>query len=326
LGRFSNHEGMDIAENSLQFPPESCSMVKSNVGCLLERKAGPIKRLVVSASGCEPFNQAWEILRSEGFDMYVCDVLYRSLDVTGKRYEELVKYAMDEVYAVHKWLTGKDEIDKESLRKELERKNKHLAVFRRILELRRQHPFYMRTLPLIYLGLSMSHYFCKPCEYYEMLNMIAAEMESLPPDDEDLKKAVPILWQGAGGREYGIFHTIDEMDGFVIAWSGLAVSRDYDLAKDPVEALVRFQLGGEQGGASVFRMRSIERDMERYKARGIIHYGILGCSYQSVEREIMRNYFHSKGYINMSIEGTYQVGPPTGQMLTRIRAFMDMLI
>ena len=39
----------------------------------------------------------------------------------------------------------------------------------------------------------------------------------------------------------------------------------------------------------------------------------------------MRNKLKEKGIASLSISGTFQVGPPSGQLLTRVNAFVEML-
>jgi benzoyl-CoA reductase/2-hydroxyglutaryl-CoA dehydratase subunit BcrC/BadD/HgdB len=54
-------------------------------------------------------------------------------------------------------------------------------------------------------------------------------------------------------------------------------------------------------------------------------YGYIGCSFASVDREMWRNYFHQKGIPSINLEGSYQTGAPTGQLMTRVKAFIEML-
>jgi benzoyl-CoA reductase/2-hydroxyglutaryl-CoA dehydratase subunit BcrC/BadD/HgdB len=51
----------------------------------------------------------------------------------------------------------------------------------------------------------------------------------------------------------------------------------------------------------------------------------IGCSFSGVYLEMIRDYFHKKGVPGISLDGSFQVGPPSGQLLTRVRAFVEML-
>jgi len=44
-----------------------------------------------------------------------------------------------------------------------------------------------------------------------------------------------------------------------------------------------------------------------------------------VDKEMWRNYFHQKGIPSINLEGSFQTGAPTGQLMTRVKAFIEML-
>jgi benzoyl-CoA reductase/2-hydroxyglutaryl-CoA dehydratase subunit BcrC/BadD/HgdB len=62
-----------------------------------------------------------------------------------------------------------------------------------------------------------------------------------------------------------------------------------------------------------------------FGATGILLYGYVGCSFGGIHREIHGDYFQKRGISSLALEGSFQVGPPTGQLQTRIRAFIEML-
>jgi benzoyl-CoA reductase/2-hydroxyglutaryl-CoA dehydratase subunit BcrC/BadD/HgdB len=325
LGRYATRDTLEIAETYFQVPGETCSMVRSIMGSLYNHKDGPIKRILASAGGCEPLNMAYESLRDEGFDVFYTDAIYRAKGLTGQRLEDLIQYHVDEIKKTNKWLTGTEEIDKEGLRSQLERRNAILSKYRKILELRRTRPFYIKSLPFRLLSMGFDHCFGEPEEFVEVLDELIYELEEAPVNEIDIKRAIPLIWAGGGLQEFGVFEVIDESDGFLISSSMSDYERDYDLSFDPVEAIARYNLGGTLGGASIYRVKGAERELAKFNARGLIIYGYVGCSFRSVENEIIRNYFHDKNVPMLILEGTYQVGPPPGQTITRIKAFMDML-
>jgi benzoyl-CoA reductase/2-hydroxyglutaryl-CoA dehydratase subunit BcrC/BadD/HgdB len=69
----------------------------------------------------------------------------------------------------------------------------------------------------------------------------------------------------------------------------------------------------------------IEEYLPEYGAQGILFYGYIGCSFGSIHREIQADYFRRIGYPSIFLEGSFQVGAATGQALTRVRAFVEML-
>jgi benzoyl-CoA reductase/2-hydroxyglutaryl-CoA dehydratase subunit BcrC/BadD/HgdB len=75
----------------------------------------------------------------------------------------------------------------------------------------------------------------------------------------------------------------------------------------------------------VYWRDSLEQEVNKVKARGIVLYGVIGCSFQSIDKEMWRNYFHQKGIPSINLEGSFQTGAPTGQLMTRVKAFIEML-
>lgn len=134
LGRLGSSDVVRIAENQFQLPAETCSMVKAALGEWYLRKGG-IKRLLGTSGGCEPFNIAFEILKSEGYDTYNIDTIYRSPNCTQIEYEELVKFMMDQIKIAAKWLSG-NELDEQKLGFELKRRNRAMRKVRTIMDLR----------------------------------------------------------------------------------------------------------------------------------------------------------------------------------------------
>lgn len=325
MGRISGTEAISIAEDYFQVPAETCSMVKTTLGEWYLRKNSGIKRIFGSSVACEPFNLAWEVIKKEGYDVYTVDVVYRAPGVDGDRYEQLVKYFIDEIHDFSEWLTGSKEIDKNKLSIELKRKNYLMGQMRKIMDLRLKHPFYVKSLGVMYLLNGLNHYFGKPEEYTEVLDLLVEELENEPENIEDQKNVIPLVWAGGNGQEFGIYEAIDEAKGSLLGFVTTPYSKDYREDIDPVEATARFLLDSQAAGASIYRRNAIEAQVNKINARGLVLYGYLGCSFGSVARELFRSYFHKKGIPSINLEGTFQVGPPSGQILTRIRAFIEML-
>jgi len=326
MGRLSDHEAMSIAEDEYQFPVETCSMVKCVVAQWhLRKNTKGIKRILGGASACEPFNLAWEVIKKEGFDVYNTDVLYRSPSTNGSRLEHLVEFFQGEIYGVVEWLTGRREIDEAKLRLEIQRKNRVLAKVKHILDLRVQHPFYLKTLPtILLLNVGLNAYFGKPDEYEEVLDLLTRELEAHEVSEDDLKKVIPLVWAGGTGQEFGIYEAIDQAGGALLGLRSVPF-KPYREDVPPVEALARWMYDNRRGGAGVHTREVLEHEVQKVHARGIVLYGIIGCSFASVDREMWRSYFHEKGIPSINLEGSFQIGAPTGQLMTRVKAFIEML-
>ena len=176
----------------------------------------------------------------------------------------------------------------------------------------------------MYLMTGLNNYFGKPDEFEQVVNGLLEELEAEESNEQALKDVVPIVWVGGTGQEFGIYETIDNSNGALLGFINTPY-RYYDETIPPVEALARFLLGGPGAGATVYGREVIEQQIERIDARGLILYGYLGCSFGSVQREMYRDYFHKKGIPSINLEGSFQVGSPSGQVLTRVKAFVEML-
>lgn len=326
MGRLSDRDVMLIAEDYYQFPIETCSMVKCVVGQwhLRKDKSG-IKRILGNSSACEPYNQAWEVMKSQGYDVYNNDIIYRGKTVDGKRLDKLVDFFVCEIHGVVEWLTGSSAIDEVKLAFELKRKNRLLEKMRKILELRLKHPLYVKSLATIQmLNVGLNNYFGKPDEYEEALDLLIEELEAKPVDEAELKKVIPLVWAGGTGQEFGIYEAIDQAGGALLGLRSVPF-KNFREDIPPVEALARYVYDNQGAGAGIFARNVIELELEKTKAQGLILYGYIGCSFASVDREMWREYFHKKGIPSINLEGSFQTGAPSGQVLTRVKAFVEML-
>lgn len=130
-----------------------------------------------------------------------------------------------------------------------------------------------------------------------------------------------------------MYKTLDDFGGAILGW-GIPTPYfyDYDENMPPLEAIARYLLEGKQtgGGANIYFRQRIEDQIAYLKTkgfdvRGIILYGYFGCSFAPADNEMIRNYFEKQDIRSFILEGTFQVGPPTGQLVTRVRAFLEML-
>jgi len=326
MGRLSDKDTMQISEDYYQFPIETCSMVKCTVGQWhLRRDTDTFKRILGNSSACEPYNLAWEIMKREGYDVHNNDVVYRGPNVEGKRLEDLIEFLMAEIYDVNEWLTGSRIIDEEKLRVEIQRKNRLLIKLKTVLELRRKHPFYVRSLPtIIMLNIGLNNYFGKPEEYEVAIDLLIEELENRPVNEKELKEVIPLVWAGGTGQEFGIYEAIDQAGGSLLGLRSVPFKL-YREDVPPVEALARWVYDNAGAGAGVYARNVIEQEVDKLNARGIILYGYIGCSFASVDREMWRKYFHEKGIASINLEGSFQTGAPSGQVITRVKAFVEML-
>jgi benzoyl-CoA reductase/2-hydroxyglutaryl-CoA dehydratase subunit BcrC/BadD/HgdB len=289
------------------------------------RRDTTVRRMVVFNGSCEPLNLAWELVRQEGYDVYRIEAVNRPFADEEGRYQQMVHFLADELNGAARWLTGQN-IDENKAAREIKRVNRILAKLRRVLDLRRQNPLFIKSLATMFLLMGSGHYFGKPEEYEEVLDLLLQEIEAAEVISPAKGKVVPLAWIGGRGQEFGVYKAIDDCGGAVLGWQTPNVfTHDWREDIPPLEAIAEFVLSGRVIGSPVHRLKTIEGVIERSGSRGILFYGYVGCSFAGIHSEIMRDHFHKKGVPSISLEGTFQVGPPSGQLLTRVRAFVEML-
>lgn len=324
LGRLGSADAIQVAEDDFQMPREACSMVKVLAGEYFLRREHTVKRILFRSTACEPINIASELLTQYGYDVKIIDVGFRSPDMTQERYDSLVNHFKKEINDAAVWISGKP-LDKERLREEMKKYNQSMRKVRTIMNLRRQHNVYIKSLPAMFIILGSTHYFGRYEEFMEALDLIIEEMSALKPGEFD-ENLIRLVWSGGRGMEFGVYEAIDDAGAAIMGWN---IPNTFEFGfqeeKDPLEAFVEYQIGGKNGGSVEDGYRSVEQQIKKANAAGIILYGYVGCSLGSITFELQRDHFKKLGIPSMSVAGSFQVGPPTGQLVTRVKAFIEML-
>ncbi|MFA5263118.1 MAG: 2-hydroxyacyl-CoA dehydratase family protein [Opitutaceae bacterium] len=325
VGRLGSNDAMMVAEDYFQLPKESCSMVGSVLGEFYLRLGRTVKRLAVYNSSCEPLNLAWELIKDEGFDLFRIETVNRpnAHDVP-ERVAQMHSFLQSELEELALWLQGKP-VDEAKLSAEFKRYNRILGKVRQILMARLGNPFYIRSLATMYLLIGTGHYFGKPEEYESVLDDLLTEMASAPVIPSPTGKVVRLAWVGGRGQEFGVYKAIDDAGGTITQWhTPDDWTRNYREDLPPLEAYAQYVITERTGGSPIRRLQRIEETMPKFGAKGLLFYGYVGCSFSGIHKEIQRDYFQKRGVPSIALEGTFQVGPPSGQLLTRIRAFVEM--
>jgi len=326
VGRLGSSDAMTVAEDYFHLPKESCSMVGAVLGEFYLRLGRTVKRLAVYNASCEPLNLAWELIKDEGFDLFRIESVNRpNTHDTPERVEQMQSFLEDELRRLALWLQDKP-VDEARLSAELRRHNRILGKVRRILEARLANPFYIRSLATMYLLIGTGHYFGKPEAYEAVIDTLLAELASAPIIPSPTGKTVRLAWVGGRGQEFGVYQAIDDAGGAITQWhTPDDWTRDYREDLPPLESYSQYVITERTGGTPIRRLQRIEENMPKFGAKGLLLYGYVGCSFGGIHREISRDYFQRRGVPSISLEGTFQVGPPSGQLLTRVRAFVEML-
>lgn len=326
LGRLGSRHAISVAENHFLIPREACSMLGSLLGEWYLRKDYPIKTAVGASSFCEAQNMAAELIKNEGYKIYRYEGIYRPPHCTEERRQQLIRNLTTQLEGIADFLCDGKPYDPEKIRMEIKRNNQAIEKVRRIMELRLERPTYVKSLVTMYIMTGLGHYFGRPEEYLQILDELINELEHCDASFIGKDKAIPIVWIGGRGQEFGVYHAVDQCNGALLGWVGdNCCTRFYREDLPPLEAMATYYVDATIAGAAEHKMNYIMEQLDLVKAKGVIFYGYVGCSYSGVEHEILRNKLKEKGIASLSISGTFQVGPPSGQLLTRVNAFVEML-
>lgn len=169
------------------------------------------------------------------------------------------------------------------------------------------------------------HYFGRPEEYEAVLDEIIMELESLPSGSYN-DAAAKLVFVGQRGS-VNVMQAIDDANAGITTWYTTGHFDDEIRTDiDPVEAAVEYVVGDLfYCGTTADKCQKIEEEIRRSGEKGLILYNLMGCSYGSIEAELEREYFRRKNIASLSISDVFEQGEITGQLLTRIRAFVEML-
>jgi benzoyl-CoA reductase/2-hydroxyglutaryl-CoA dehydratase subunit BcrC/BadD/HgdB len=326
LGRLSAaEEAAELSGDLFDLPKETCSMVSALLGEWYLRRDKSVKKVVALSTVCEPLNMAYEMIKEFGFEIHRVEQVIRPVHGGEERLEQMVKFLASELEDVAVFLTGKP-VDEEKMRQEIKRLNRLMAMFREILKLRVANPLYIKSLPVLFLLMGSAHYFGKPQEYEAMLDQLIHELKTADFVPSPIGKIVPLTWVGARGLEFGVFKAVDDMGGALLSWfTPNPYDRIWNEDIPPLEAMARFILDYFVTGSPVGQIKYIENMIEETGSKGMLFYTYIGCPYGGMHVELFRNHFHQKGVPSSFLEGSWQVGAPSGQLLTRVRAFVEML-
>lgn len=325
LGRYGSDAYIAEAERFFQIPAETCAMVKAVAGGLYQYKEENITKIVDNGLRCEPEITILSTLDRYGYDCFIMETFQRPLDNNPRRVSLVEQTYRDEYERIAKWLTGK-EVDKEKLRAELKRTNRIRHKVRKLLELEKNHNTYYRTIPIFLAYNGVDSYYGQPDEYESIIDEMIEEISRIPEGSYHDDKLVKLVWSGARGVDFSVYNTVDIAGGTIAGWNLPAnLYSDYDITIDPLDALVKFEV---KSGRSNNMDEACAFDANLAKevgAKGEILFLTLGCTLLTVSVEMKRIHLNSIGIPTLSLAGIAQIGEVTGQTMTRLKAFIEML-
>lgn len=306
-------------------------MIKAMVGRLHLKKDGPIKRVLLFGSTCEPIGNAIEHSKRDGFEIHWIDAA--TAFKPSERRSELVSFLVKELEKTAIWLTGKP-VDEERLRAEIKLKNRISAKIRRILDLRLQAPFYLPSGPTLQVLVGSINYFGDPDRFLAVLDTLIGELEEAAKTPTT-RPYIPLVLAGLIGGVVGgraLLDAIEESNGVILGWVQVSTA-DFredipplqSIAQYLFDAQVKGELGEGAGASATYRRVRVEELVEQTQAKGIVSAFVTGCPYGSVVQGLEREYFKKRGVPLVALETTVHDQPPTEEQITRVKTFIEML-
>lgn len=324
LARLGNPEAVSVSENQFQMPRETCNMVKVIFGEYYLRRESDIKKIYYLSRQCDPQNLCYQMLEEFGYERYCSDLGLKLSGITQERYEKLIEVKKKDILATAKWISGR-ELDLDKLYKEMKRYNRIVRKVRTIVNLRLNHNTYIRSVPFLYMTMGLGHYFGRPEEYEELLDIIIEELSALKPGEYNEGK-VGVVWSGARGSDFTGYETVDNAGGAILGFcTDNDYRREFDLGNDPLRAFAEYCFGGRNNRDYDSASSVAEQEYKLTGANGIIIYSYHGCYVSNISDELEREHFKKVGIPALAMEGSFQAGEPSGQLITRVRAFVEML-
>ena len=326
LGRLSSGRSVEIAESAFDLPKETCTMISVLLGEWVRKGYPHLKRIAAFNNACEPFNMAYELVGTLGYDIHRVEGVVRPKHADPETLERMVAFLVSELSDTARWLIGAD-VDEARMRLEIDRANRAQERMRRIAALRVKNPLYVKSLPMMFLLMGMGHYFGRPERFEAVQDKVVAELgEASFITPRGHHAIVPLTWIGARGLEFGVYKAVDDAGGALLGWyTPNPYDKTWRTDLPPLESMARFILDYFLATSPVRQIEGIERLIQGSGSQGIFFYTYIGCAFGGVHVEIFREYFQKLGLPSIGLDGTFQVGMPSGQLLTRVRAFVEML-
>ena len=243
-----------------------------------------------------------------------------------ERVAGLKSFFIEELQRLSLWLSGLP-LDETRLAAWMARSNRIIHKTRQILRLRLRNPLYIRSLATTFLLGGRESYYGRPDQYEAVLDALIEELEASLAAPIPHDKVVRLAWAGWADAARSSASTGPSMSQVAPSPVGTAGdwTRDYREDLPPLDAYADYIITARTFGSPVRTRKRIDEYLPEFGAKENLFHGYIGCSFASVHREIQAEHFRRLGYPGIFLEGSFQIGPPTGQALTRVRAFLKML-
>lgn len=325
LGRIGDYQAISFAENHYLVPKETCAMVEVMLGEFYIHRKDPAKKVLLASTTCEALNMALQLIPKDGYSLHIMQGIFRPNQCDEERLKHKVQFMEEEIRRAMRFVSDGQEIDEKKLEEEIIRNNRIIDKVSKIKELRKEKPRYIKSIATMYLLSGAQHYFGRPEEFEDIVDEITDEMTHENPEFENDTNVIPLTWIGGRSQEFSVYHAIDEAGGAILGWSGGFNDIKFDESLPPLESIVMHSISTATGLPLQGRKQRALEAVEGVNAKGAILYDYVGCSVHNIASEVTRDYLKQNNIPLLNVIGTYQVGKPSGQVLTRVNAFLEML-
>ena len=327
--------GADFATDEVEklLPRNTCSLIKSAFGFKLGKVCPYIESadMIVGENTCDGKKKSYEILNELVPNLYVMD-LPQMKSVAGRA---LLKAEYLRFKEAVEELTGVA-IDSERLRKGIEIVNNKRKAIHRLSNLRKADPSPISGLDALLAN--QVFFYDDPVRFSDSVNKICDELE------KRIEKAEGVFPEGTprillSGCPMAVPNWkvpwIIETSGAVIVGEESCVGErgtrnltddGGSTVEELMEAIVDryFQVDCAIFTPNPDRLSHVEDMFRKYKADGVIHYGLQFCQPYITESMPVEKALEAKDIPTLRIETDYSM-EDVGQLKTRIEAFIEQI-
>lgn len=313
-------------------PRNLCPLIKSSIGFKMDRICPyfQVSDFVVGETTCDGKKKAWEIL-DEFIPTYVMELPQRKAEADKKLWIEEIKRFKDHVEK-ESGVT----ITKENLAGSIKVANEKRAALQRLYNTRKADPAPISGKDVLLI--SELAFFDDPKRFTEKVKGLCDELEKRVAQGEGVaeKGAPRILITGSPQPiPSWKLHAVIEGSGAVVVceetctgtrYFEKTIREDGESLEEQLEAISERALGINCAcyTPNNDRINDILRLARDYKADGVVYYNLAFCQPYSIEYRKVERALQEAGIPVMRIESDFS-DEDTGQLQTRIQAFLEML-
>ncbi len=313
-------------------PRDLCPLIKASVGFKLEKICPyfEVSDFVVGETTCDGKKKAWELL-NEHIPTYVMELPQQKTEASRKLWEAEVKRFKEYIEEN----SGRT-IETDKLATAIELINKKRAVLQRLYDTRKADPAPLSGKDALLI--TQLAFFDDPERFTQKVTALCEELEQRVNDKEGVApKGTPrILITGTPMPlpSWKIHHLVESSGGIVVCEESCTGTRYFEKRVSEEGQNLDEQLANLSERAMGIncacytpnndRVDDVLRLAKEYNVDGVIYYNLQFCQTYNMEYRKIANALKEEGIPVIQIESDYS-DSDTGQLKTRIEAFLEML-